>query len=365
MCSYNKVNGLSASENPWLLTTVLREELGFQGLVVSDWGAVYHRVPALLAGPGPGDAARRCGAARSRSSPPSSPARCRARSSTPGSARCWSWSPRAWPCSSWTSTFDAGRPPRAGPGGGRGVGRAAEERRRDPAARRRRPGSRSSASSPGPRGSRARAARRSTRPGSRTLLDELTARLRRGRRSRPATGSATPATTRRCAPRPVEVAAAADTVVMLIGLPGRRRVRGLRPHPHGPARQPARRPAGGGGGEPERRRRAGQRLDRRPRRGHAARARRWSRRGSAARRPAAAIADVLTGTVNPSGRLAETIPHRLEDNSSYLNFPGDSQVVRYGEGLFIGYRGYDTGRTGRRVPVRLRPVLHHASRCPT
>ena len=61
-----------------------------------------------------------------------------------------------------------------------------------------------------------------------------------------------------------------------------------------------------------------------------------------------AIADVLTGAVNPSGRLAETIPHRLEDNSSYLNFPGDSQVVRYGEGLFIGYRGYDKAiRTSR------------------
>jgi beta-glucosidase len=54
-----------------------------------------------------------------------------------------------------------------------------------------------------------------------------------------------------------------------------------------------------------------------------------------------AIADVLTGDVNPSGRLAESIPHRLEDNSSYFNFPGDSQVVRYGEGVFIGYRGYD------------------------
>ena len=50
MCSYNKVNGLSASENPWLLTTVLREEFGFDGLVVSDWGAVYHRVPAVKAG---------------------------------------------------------------------------------------------------------------------------------------------------------------------------------------------------------------------------------------------------------------------------------------------------------------------------
>jgi beta-glucosidase len=55
----------------------------------------------------------------------------------------------------------------------------------------------------------------------------------------------------------------------------------------------------------------------------------------------AAIVDVLTGRVNPSGRLAETVPHRLEDSSSYLNFPGDSQVVRYGEGVYIGYRGYD------------------------
>ena len=50
MCSYNKVNGVSSSENSWLLTTVLRGEWGFRGVVVSDWGAVYHRVPALLAG---------------------------------------------------------------------------------------------------------------------------------------------------------------------------------------------------------------------------------------------------------------------------------------------------------------------------
>ncbi|HEX5812655.1 MAG TPA: glycoside hydrolase family 3 C-terminal domain-containing protein, partial [Pseudonocardia sp.] len=63
-----------------------------------------------------------------------------------------------------------------------------------------------------------------------------------------------------------------------------------------------------------------------------------------------AIADVLSGKVNPSGRLAETIPHRLEDNSSYLNFPGDSRVVRYGEGLFIGYRSYDATRTDVAFP---------------
>jgi beta-glucosidase len=57
-----------------------------------------------------------------------------------------------------------------------------------------------------------------------------------------------------------------------------------------------------------------------------------------------AVADLLTGAANPSGKLAETIPVRLEDNPSFLNFPGDSQVVRYGEGLFIGYRAYDALR---------------------
>jgi beta-glucosidase len=54
-----------------------------------------------------------------------------------------------------------------------------------------------------------------------------------------------------------------------------------------------------------------------------------------------ALADVLTGIVNPSGRLAETIPLRLEDAPSYLNFPGEEGHVRYGEGVFVGYRGYD------------------------
>jgi beta-glucosidase len=54
-----------------------------------------------------------------------------------------------------------------------------------------------------------------------------------------------------------------------------------------------------------------------------------------------AVADVLTGAVNPSGRLAETIPLRLADCPAYLNFPGEEGHVRYGEGVFAGYRGYD------------------------
>ena len=50
MCAYNKVNGVYASEHRWLLTEVLREEWGFTGVVVSDWGAVHNRVAALAAG---------------------------------------------------------------------------------------------------------------------------------------------------------------------------------------------------------------------------------------------------------------------------------------------------------------------------
>jgi len=54
-----------------------------------------------------------------------------------------------------------------------------------------------------------------------------------------------------------------------------------------------------------------------------------------------ALERVLFGEVNPSGKLAETIPVRLQDTPSYLNFPGTGDVVRYGEGVFVGYRYYE------------------------
>lgn len=56
---------------------------------------------------------------------------------------------------------------------------------------------------------------------------------------------------------------------------------------------------------------------------------------------AGAIADVLFGEVNPSGKLAETFPAKLSDNPSHVNFPGENGKVLYGEGLFVGYRYYD------------------------
>lgn len=54
-----------------------------------------------------------------------------------------------------------------------------------------------------------------------------------------------------------------------------------------------------------------------------------------------ALADVLFGDVNPSGRLPTTFPKRLQDNPAYLNYPGENGQVYYGEGLFVGYRYYD------------------------
>ena len=55
-----------------------------------------------------------------------------------------------------------------------------------------------------------------------------------------------------------------------------------------------------------------------------------------------AVVDILTGGANPSGRLPETIPVRLEDNPSITSFPGEEGHSRYGEGIYVGYRYYDT-----------------------
>jgi beta-glucosidase len=71
-----------------------------------------------------------------------------------------------------------------------------------------------------------------------------------------------------------------------------------------------------------------------------------------------AVADQLLRRAYPSGRLAETLPVRLEDNPAQLNLPGGHGHVRYGEGVFVGYRGYDALRGVVGLPVRPRAVLH-------
>lgn len=64
----------------------------------------------------------------------------------------------------------------------------------------------------------------------------------------------------------------------------------------------------------------------------------------------AAVVDILFGKVNPSGKLPETIPYQLEDNPSYLYYSGEGDRVEYREGVFVGYRYYDKKKMAVRFP---------------
>jgi beta-glucosidase len=345
MCSYNKVNGQSASENPWLLTTVLREEWGFQGLVVSDWGAVYHRVPALLAGldlempPALGRSPEAVVAAVQSGEVPTEVLDARVRTVLELVAK-------GMGVLDLDESFDAdahhalareaaaesvvllkndGLLPLTADAEVAVVGEFARTPRFQ--------GAGSSQVTP-------------------TRVDVLLDELRAVYGDVPFAagyGIGETENDEDLLAEAARVAGAADTVVMVIGLPGADESEGFdRTHMNLPANQLVALKAVAAAnpnvvvvlvngssvvlGEVT---------------PHAkALVEAWLG-GQAA---AGGIADVLTGTVNPSGRLAETIPHRLEDNSSYLNFPGDSQVVRYGEGLFIGYRGYDKTHTDVAYP---------------
>jgi beta-glucosidase len=63
-----------------------------------------------------------------------------------------------------------------------------------------------------------------------------------------------------------------------------------------------------------------------------------------------ALADVLFGRVNPSGKLPQTIPMRYEDHAALDNYPGDGGVVRYEEGVFVGYRHFERNHVKPRYP---------------
>jgi beta-glucosidase len=69
-----------------------------------------------------------------------------------------------------------------------------------------------------------------------------------------------------------------------------------------------------------------------------------------------ATVDLLYGRTNPSGKLPETFPIKIEDNPSYLNYPGAGDKVHYREGVFVGYRYYET----KNMPV-LFPFGHGLS----
>ncbi|MHC3000071.1 glycoside hydrolase family 3 C-terminal domain-containing protein [Microbacterium sp. HJ5] len=344
MCSYNRINGVYASEDPWLLTRVLRDEWGFEGLVVSDWGAVNERVPGLAAGmdlempssngvtdaqivaavqsgeldeavvdTAAGRVLDLVGKAQAGAGAVSGPLDVDAHHALAREA--------AGRSIVLLKNDDAILPLDKGARVAL-IGEFAEKPRYQ--------GAGSSMINP-------------TRLD--TALDEIRA-LAAGDVAYAKGFSVAPHVTadQTAALREEAVAAAsaAEVAVLFLGLPARLESEGYdRTDIDLPAEQLALLDAvlevngnvvvvlsnGGVVALPF--------ADRVP-----AILEGWLL-GQAG---GGAVADVLFGDVNPSAKLTETIPHRLEDTPAFLDFPGEFSHVRYGEGLFVGYRWYDARR---------------------
>jgi beta-glucosidase len=344
MAAYNGLNGVPLSENRRLLTDVLRTEWGFDGVVMSDWGAVRDRVAALRAGldlqmPGTGGRTDREVVAAVESGELS------ASDLDTAVARLALLARRV--------TAPATGTPAAVPFEEHHLlAREAAERcvvllkndgdvlPLDPAA-----------GTLAVVGELARTPRYQGAGSSQvtpTRLDIPLEALREaaeGARVEFAegyrlTGGADPSECEELAARAEELAAGADTVLLFLGLPAEEESEGFdRDHIDLPDAQLAL-------------------LERlvavNPRvvvvlsHGGVVRTAPWHRRVPAlvegwllGQAGGSALARVLYGHAVPSGRLAETIPLRLQDSPSYLSFPGEEGHVRYGEGVFVGYRGHD------------------------
>ena len=340
MCAYNKVNGTYASENHWLLTEILRDEWAFEGLVVSDWGAVHDRVPALAAGldlqmpaagPRPDEevvtavrngsldeavldvAARRVLDLVAKALPG-----IEAEDSFDEDAH-HELAREAAAAGSVLLKNDGGLLPLASTDGVAVIGEFARTPRYQ--------GAGSSQVNP-------------------TRLDVPLDALR-------ATGGAFPfAAGFTIAGGPdgsdddllveaVDVARAAQTVVVFLGLPGPDESEGYdRPRLGLPDNQVAVLRAIAA---------VNPRVVVVLANGSAVSVTGWRDLAPAiletwlgGQAGGSAVADLLLGVRSPSGKLTETIPHRLEDTPAFGNFPGEAGVVRYGEGVLVGYRWYDT-----------------------
>ncbi len=345
MCSYNRLNGVYTSEDPWLLNTVLRDDWGFEGLVVSDWGAVNDRVVGLPAGldlempSSDGRSAAALLAAVADGSLDES-------ALDLGARRVVELVQKAVAGASDVAYDVDAHHALAREAAGRGavllknddailpldaatsvavIGAFAEKPRYQ--------GAGSSLINP-------------------TKLDNALDAITEyagADRVAFAAGFTTDGSDGAALVAPaVELAASKDVVVLFLGLPGSYESEGFdRDDLHLPAEQlsllaavVAANPrtvvvlANGG-------------VVELPFAGDVPAILEGWLGGQAG---GSAIADVLYGTVNPSGRLAETIPVKLSDTPAYLNFPGDFGHVRYGEGLFVGYRWYDARDAEVRYP---------------
>ncbi len=343
MCAYNKINGRYASEHYWLLTEVLRDEWGFEGLVVSDWGAVHDRVAALRGGldlempPNLGvsdaaivtavgdgsldesildETARRVLRLVDRSQPASAEDvsfdvdehHALARRAAQESAVLLKNASRVLPLQPEVGSLVAmigefARTPRY-----QGAGSSQVNPTHLDAA-----------------------------------LEAMQSALAGRAEVRFAAGFGVGATDNdeQLLSEAVNLAREADHVVVFLGLPADEESEGFdRTHLDLPANQLVMLYALA---------EVNDRLIVVLANGGVVRISSWGDQVSAilecwlsGQAAGSAAVDLLLGVANPSGKLAETIPVRLQDNSSFLNFPGEEGVVRYGEGIFIGYRAYDT-----------------------
>lgn len=335
MCSYNRINGVQASQDPWLLTQVLRDEWGFAGLVVSDWGAVVDRVAAVRAGldltmPGPdlsGDEALVRAVADGTLDPAALDV---------SAARVRALVERAVAALDPAATYDAdAHHALAREAAGRGVVLLKNdgllplpqhdtslavigEFARSP----RFQGGGSSQMNP-------------------TRLDDALTEITALTSAKVtfAAGYTVDGTAREQLVAEAEDAArSADVAVVFIGTT--QETEGAdRDTLDLPAVQLAL---------------VARVVAANPRtvvvmsHGAVVLTTPWDRDVPAliegwllGQAGGAAIADVLFGVVNPSGRLTETIPLKLAHHPSHLDFPGEASHVRYGEGIHVGYRGFD------------------------
>ncbi|GAB2935442.1 glycoside hydrolase family 3 C-terminal domain-containing protein [Streptomyces mayteni] len=345
MCSYNRLNGTYVSEHRWLLTEVLREEWGFDGLVVSDWGAVNRRDAGLRAGldlemPSSGGAGTRALLAAVREG------RLTEAEVDEAAARVLGLVDRALPALEPGRTFDvAAHHELAREAATSGVVLLRNDDAilpLDPES-----GGRIAVVGEFARSPRYQGAGSSQVNPTRLddALGSLRAALDGAREVTFAAGYVveSEAADPTLVAEAVEHARAADVVVLFLGLPPSYESEGYdRPHMELPAQQIELVRAvaevnanvvvvlSNG---------AAVLLD--PWQGAAKAVLECWLLGQAG---GAAVADVLLGLANPSGRLAETIPVRYEDNPTIGAFPGEHGAVRYAEGLLIGYRWYDAHR---------------------
>ncbi len=339
MCSYNRVNGVYASENPWLLTTVLRDEWGFEGLVMSDWGAVNDRVAGVAAGL---DLEMPASGGRTDAQLVAAVEDGRLDESVldTTAGRVAHLVDRVLAARQPDATYDAdAHHALAREAAAAGIVLLRNENHVLPLA----PETRVAVIGEFARTPRYQGAGSSHINPTRVdcaldaIRDVATGEVAFAPgfvlEGAPDAGSDPVADA-------VAAAADADVAVVFLGLPDADESEGFdREDIELPADQLALLDAVGA---------ANPRTVVVLANGGVVRV-----AGFAERVPAllegwllgqaggSAVADVLYGAVNPSGRLAETVPLRLQDTPAYLDFPGEHGHVRYGEGLFVGYRWFD------------------------